>query len=142
MYCFHDKIRIYFISFIVQISPFVHLFTLKIVFRWTALPWTCWGPTGPQTPRCKLCLHFFLYLHVATPLILAVCIQRKCQVYSINVSEEKIKMRIVNGRRTKDDGRRAPSDDKSSHCLINFIFFCLTRPQFVPTIYRTRGEHA
>jgi hypothetical protein len=24
----------------------------------------------------------------------------------------------------------------------NFIFFCLTRPQFVPTIYRTRGEHA
>jgi hypothetical protein len=24
----------------------------------------------------------------------------------------------------------------------NLIFFCLTRPQFVPTIYRTRGEHA
>ena len=24
----------------------------------------------------------------------------------------------------------------------NFIVFCLTRPQFVPTIYRTRGEHA
>jgi hypothetical protein len=24
----------------------------------------------------------------------------------------------------------------------NFIFFCLTRPQFVPTICRTRGEHA
>ena len=23
-----------------------------------------------------------------------------------------------------------------------FIFFCLTRPQFVPTIYHTRGEHA
>ena len=86
-------------------------------------------------------------------------------------------------RRTKDDGRRAPSDGSSSHCLwqgelttvigqichsirthysdsetrlcsfslmlrcgeatnTNFIFFCLTRPQFVPTIYRTRGEHA
>ena len=30
-----DKI-IYFMSFIVQISPFVHLFTLKIVFRWGA----------------------------------------------------------------------------------------------------------
>jgi hypothetical protein len=38
MYCFHDKIRIYFMSFIVQISPFVHLFTLKIVFRWTPPP--------------------------------------------------------------------------------------------------------
>ena len=25
-------------SFIVQISPIVHLFTLKIVFRWGALP--------------------------------------------------------------------------------------------------------
>jgi hypothetical protein len=24
----------------------------------------------------------------------------------------------------------------------NFIFFCLTRPGLVPTIYRTRGEHA
>jgi hypothetical protein len=24
----------------------------------------------------------------------------------------------------------------------NFIFFCLTRPKFVPTIYRIRGEHA
>jgi hypothetical protein len=24
----------------------------------------------------------------------------------------------------------------------NFIFFCLTRPRLVPTIYRTRGEHA
>jgi hypothetical protein len=23
----------------------------------------------------------------------------------------------------------------------NFIFFCLTRPRLVPTIYRTRGEH-
>jgi hypothetical protein len=35
------------------------------------------------------------------------------------VSEEKIKMWIVNGdrRRTKDDGRRPPSDGKSSHCL-------------------------
>jgi hypothetical protein len=28
-------------------------------------------------------------------------------------------------------------------CLnTNFIFFCLTRPQFVPTIYHTLGEHA
>ena len=53
-------------SFIVQISPFVHLFTLNIVFRWGgAAP----GPAGalrPQTPRYKLCLHFILYL--ATPL--------------------------------------------------------------------------
>ena len=39
LYCFHDKIRIYFMFFIVQISPFVHLFTLKIVFRWP-------GPAG------------------------------------------------------------------------------------------------
>ena len=76
MYCFHDKIRIYFMSFIVQISPFVHLFTLKIVFRWGRPP----EPrphqgsaldllgvlSGPQTPRRKLCLHFILYL--ATPL--------------------------------------------------------------------------
>ena len=71
MYCFHDKIRIYFMSFIVQISPFVHLFTLKIGF--------CWGSFAPepptrdllgalsQTPRRKLCLHFILYL--ATPLL-------------------------------------------------------------------------
>jgi hypothetical protein len=28
---------------------------------------------------------------------------------------------------------------KTKNCL---IFFCLTRPQFVPTIYHTRGEHA
>jgi hypothetical protein len=44
MYCFHDKIRIYFMSFIVQISPFVHLFTLKIVFRWTPPSGLCPGP--------------------------------------------------------------------------------------------------
>jgi hypothetical protein len=39
-------------SFIVQISPFVHLFTLKIVSRWGASPP---GPDGglkrPHTPR-------------------------------------------------------------------------------------------
>jgi hypothetical protein len=39
-------------SFIVQISPFVHLFTLKIVFRWGASPplnpppGLCPGPAG------------------------------------------------------------------------------------------------
>ena len=49
-------------SFIVQISPFVHLFTLNIVFRWGAGP----GALSPPTPRYKLCLHFMLYL--ATPL--------------------------------------------------------------------------
>ena len=38
LYCFHDQIRIYFMSFIVQISPFVHLFTLAIVSRWGASP--------------------------------------------------------------------------------------------------------
>jgi len=60
-------------SFIVQISPFVHLFTLKIVFRWSPLdppPGYCPRPDGglkrPQIPRRKLCLHFILYL--ATPL--------------------------------------------------------------------------
>jgi hypothetical protein len=48
-------------SFIVQISPFVHLFALKIVFRWgwgglasrtpiRALPWTCWGLKRPPDP--------------------------------------------------------------------------------------------
>ena len=48
MYCFHDKIRIYFMSFIVQISPFVHLFTLKIVFHWGAnpTPGLCPRPAG------------------------------------------------------------------------------------------------
>ena len=38
-----DKIRIDFMSFIVQISPFVHLFTLKIVFCWGGKPL----PPGP-----------------------------------------------------------------------------------------------
>ena len=75
LYCFHDEIRIYFMSFIVQISPFVHLFTLKIVSRWGLCPLYpppghCPGPDGglkrPQTPRRKLCLHFIL--HIATPL--------------------------------------------------------------------------
>ena len=51
MFCFHDKIRIYFMSFIVPISPFVHLFTLKIVFRWGVSPLKpppglCPGPPG------------------------------------------------------------------------------------------------
>jgi hypothetical protein len=51
----YDKIRIYFMSFLVQISSFVHLFTFKIVFRWGVKsppwtfhqgiePWTCRGP--------------------------------------------------------------------------------------------------
>ena len=34
-------------SFIVQISPFVHLFTLKIVFRW--------GGLAPLNPPPGLC---------------------------------------------------------------------------------------
>ena len=66
MYCFHHTIRIYFISFIVQISPFVHLFTLKIVYRWggggasplepptKALPWICWGLNRPPDPSPQL----------------------------------------------------------------------------------------
>jgi hypothetical protein len=33
------------------------------------------------------------------------------------VSEENIKMWKVNGQRTTDDGRRTPSDGKTSHCL-------------------------
>ena len=64
-------------SFIVQISPFVHQFTLKIVFRrgfnppkhpqqGSALD-LLRALSGPQTPRRKLCLHFILYL--ATPLL-------------------------------------------------------------------------
>jgi hypothetical protein len=73
LYCFHDKMRIFFMSFIVQISPFVHLFTLKIVFHWGANPNPHQGSSldllgalsGPQTPLCKLCLLFILYL--ATP---------------------------------------------------------------------------
>ena len=57
-------------SFIVQISPFVHLFTLKIVFplnpqQGSALD-LLGALAGPQTPRRKLCLHFILYL--AMPL--------------------------------------------------------------------------
>ena len=70
MYCFHDKIRIYFMSFIVQISPFVHQFTLKIVFPLNPQQGSALDLlgvlSGPQTPRRKLCLHFILYL--ATPL--------------------------------------------------------------------------
>ena len=60
-------------SFIVQISPFVHLFTLKIVFCWGEAPLNPSpglfpGPAGGlnQTPCRKLCLHFILYL--AMPL--------------------------------------------------------------------------
>jgi hypothetical protein len=61
LHCFRDKIRIYFMSFIVQISPFVHLFTITLVFvdLLGAL-------SGHQSPRRKLYLHFILYL--ATPL--------------------------------------------------------------------------
>ena len=53
-------------SFIVQISPFVHLFTIKIVFRFPepptrALPWTCWGfkrptDTSPQVVPTFHCI--------------------------------------------------------------------------------------
>ena len=62
-------------SFIVQISPFVHLFTLKIIFRWGLSPLNphqgsapdlVGGAKWPQNPRRKLCLHLILYL--ATPL--------------------------------------------------------------------------
>ena len=62
------KIRIYFMSFIVQISPFVHLFTLNIVFRWglrppepptRALPWTCWSLKPPDpSPQVVPTFHF------------------------------------------------------------------------------------
>jgi cytochrome c biogenesis factor len=31
---------------------------------------------------------------------------------------------------------------KKYKTVTNLIFFCLTRPQFAPTFYRTRGEHA
>jgi hypothetical protein len=104
------------------------------------------------------------------------------------VSEEKIKMWIVNGRQTTNERRRTTDAkwwykltlplarwannsqwvDMSLHSdtlfwfranqsllfllnaaflaekqqITNVIFFCLTRPQFVPTIYRTWGEHA
>jgi hypothetical protein len=55
-------------SFIVQISPFVHLFTLKNRFPYGGQkPLNLLGAlSGPQTPRRKLCLHFILYL--AMPL--------------------------------------------------------------------------
>ena len=59
-------------SFIVQISPFVHLCTLKIVFRSPLKPPHEGSALDmlpavkrPQTPRHKLCLHVILYL--ATP---------------------------------------------------------------------------
>ena len=70
MYCFHDKIRIYFMSFVVQISPFIHLFTLKIVFRWgawppepptRAMPWTCWGPYPAPRPLAASCAYISFY---------------------------------------------------------------------------------
>jgi hypothetical protein len=65
-------------SFIAQISPFVHLFTIKIVFHMGGFTPLNSPPgqraldllgalSGPQTARRKLCLHFILYL--ATPLI-------------------------------------------------------------------------
>ena len=70
MYCFHDKIRIYFMSFIVQISPFVHLLTLKIVFRWGTPPpepppGLCPGPPGglqgPPNPSPQV-VHTFHFI--------------------------------------------------------------------------------
>ena len=71
MYCFHDEIKIYFMSFIVQISPFVHLFTLKIVFRLAAKtplkppPGICPGPAGglKRPPRllAASCAYISLY---------------------------------------------------------------------------------
>ena len=79
MYCFHDKIRIYFTSFIVQISLFVHHFTLIIVFRWGlsplnprqgSVPDLLEALKWPQTPRRKLFLHFIVYL--ATPLPITI----------------------------------------------------------------------
>ena len=70
MYCFHDKIRIYFMSFIVQIWPFVHLFTLKIVFGWGGLcplnpplglcPGPAWGLTWPPDPSPQVVPKFHL----------------------------------------------------------------------------------
>ena len=56
-------------SFIVQISPFVHLFTLKIFSRWGALPLEpqpglCPGPAGglmrppDPSPQVVPTLHF------------------------------------------------------------------------------------
>jgi hypothetical protein len=75
--CFHrGVIRIYFMFFIVQISPFVYIFTLKIVFRWWANPEPphqqgsslLEALTDPQTPpmyggfmlpqRCFPLVHF------------------------------------------------------------------------------------
>ena len=56
-------------SFIVQISPFVHLFTLKIVFLNLPPPpppGSALDLLGVLNHRRKLCLHFILYL--ATPL--------------------------------------------------------------------------
>ena len=71
MYCFHDEIRIYFMSFIVQISPFVHLYTLKIVFRWAAKvplkppPGICLRPAGglkrPPRPLAASCAYISFY---------------------------------------------------------------------------------
>jgi hypothetical protein len=53
-------------SFIVQISPFVHLFTLKIMFLNPPHQGSALDLLGALNHRRKLCLHFILYL--ATPL--------------------------------------------------------------------------
>jgi hypothetical protein len=94
LYCFHDKIRIYFMYFIVQISSFVHLFTLKIVFRWSPPPPRTphqgsaldllAALCGPQTPRRKFCLYFVLYL--ATPLQRNKCLFNCFSIYARVVS--------------------------------------------------------
>ena len=88
MYCFHDKIRIYFMSFIVQISPFVHQFTLKIVFPLNPQQGSALDLLGAsQIPRRKLCLHFLLYL--ATPLYSVVGFR---STYTTVVKELRSKM--------------------------------------------------
>ena len=61
MYCFHDKIRIYFMSFVVQISPFIHLLTLNPEPPTRAMPWTCWGPYPAPRPLAASCAYISFY---------------------------------------------------------------------------------
>jgi hypothetical protein len=106
-------------SFIVQISPIVHLFTLKIVFRWGAKPpeppqqgsaLALLGAfSGPQTPRRKMCLHFisciavplgffFKSENVIAMLPQIVLISSKQHIYFLNDTRIKFKHSLFKSR--------------------------------------------
>ena len=65
------------------------------------------------------------------------CFLPSVSSFDWGVSEKKIKMWKVNRRRTSDDGRRTPSDGKSSHFLWQGE---LKRTKVQTTIYKTKDR--